>query len=153
MNRKTVLAVLGLMMGAGYTAAACAQAKPETLVKQRQAAMVLMGKYFYGELRPMAQGKRPYDAKIVARDTEYLDALSRMPWDGFDPRTKGVKSGALPAVFNEPAKFKEAQDRFLKEVSALVTAVKGGDESAIKNQILSVNKACGSCHDDFREKQ
>ena len=79
MNRKTVLAVLGLMMGAGYTAAACAQAKPETLVKQRQAAMVLMGKYFYGELRPMAQGTRPYDAKIVARDTEYLDALSRMP--------------------------------------------------------------------------
>ena len=153
MNGKTVLVTLGVMIGAGHAALAFAQAKPETLVKQRQAAMVLMGKYFYGDLRPMAQGKRPYDAKIVARDAQYLDALSKMPWDGFDPRTKGEKSRALPAAFNDTAKFKEAQERFQKEVASLVAAVKGGDEGAIKTQIGAVNKACGSCHDDFRENQ
>ena len=153
MNGKTVLVTLGVMIGAGQAALAFAQAKPETLVKQRQAAMVLMGKYFYGDLRPMAQGKRPYDAKIVARDAQYLDALSKMPWDGFDPRTKGEKSRALPAAFNETAKFKDAQERFQKEVASLVAAVKGGDEGAIKTQIGAVNKACGSCNDDFRENQ
>lgn len=152
MKGRSVLAVLTLTVGAAYAGAACAQTKPETLVKQRQAAMVLLGKYFYGELRPMAQGKLPYDAKIVARDIQYLDALSRMPWDGFDTRTKGEKSRALPAVFSEQAKFKQAQERFQKELAALVTAGKGGDESAVKNQILAVNKTCGGCHDDFREK-
>ena len=46
---------------------ASAQAKPETLVKQRQAVMTLHGKYFY-PIRAMAQGKVPYDGAIVARN-------------------------------------------------------------------------------------
>ena len=51
--------------------AALAQVKPEILVKQRQSAMTLIGKYF-GPLGGMAQGKVPFDAKIVQRNAEYL---------------------------------------------------------------------------------
>jgi cytochrome c556 len=29
----------------------------------------------------------------------------------------------------------------------------GGDEAAVKAQIGAVGKACGGCHDDFRQKQ
>ena len=68
MNKRLLTAVLTLTLGAGYSLTAFAQAKPETLVKQRQAAMTLQGKYFYQRLRPMAQGKIPYDANGVARD-------------------------------------------------------------------------------------
>lgn len=153
MKMRVVLAAFALVTGAGYTLSAFSQAKPETLVKQRQAAMVLQGKYFYGQLRPMAQGKIPYDAKAMARNAAFLDALSKMPWDGFDPRTKDVKSGALPAAFTDTAKFKEAQERLQNEVTKLVSATKSGDEAAVKAQIGAVNKACSSCHDDFRERQ
>ena len=111
MNKVFLSAGLAVMLGAGYTLTAFAQAKPETLVKWRQAAMTLQGKYFYPRLRPMAQGKIPYDANVAARDAAFLDALSRMPWDGFAPGTKDVKSGALPAVFTDTAKFKEDSDR------------------------------------------
>lgn len=141
------------MLGAGYTLTAFAQAKPETLVKWRQAAMTLQGKYFYPRLRPMAQGKIPYDANVAARDAAFLDALSRMPWDGFAPGTKDVKSGALPAVFTDTAKFKEDSDRLQSEAAKLLALTKSGDEAAVKAQILAVDKACGSCHDSFREKQ
>jgi cytochrome c556 len=130
-----------------------AQVKPETLVKQRQAAMALQGKYWYRQLRPTGQGKIPYDANTVARAVGYMDALSQMPWDGFAPSTKDVKSGALPAAFNDPAKFKEAQDRYRGEIQKLVGVTKSGDEAAVKAQILAVNKTCDSCHDDFRQRQ
>ncbi|MEA3195798.1 MAG: hypothetical protein QOD26_4131 [Betaproteobacteria bacterium] len=129
-----------------------AQAKPETLVKQRQAAMTLQGKYF-GPMVGMAQGKIPYDAKIVQRNAGFLDNLSRMPWDGFDASTKDVKSAALPAVWSESAKWSEAADRFQSEASKLYAISRSGDEAAVKAQIGAVGKTCGGCHESFRQKQ
>jgi cytochrome c556 len=152
MQSKLSWGLIALAVGATYSMPAASQAKPETLVKQRQAAMALQGKYFY-PLRPMAQGKAPYDAARVAQNVAFLDVLDKMPWDGFAPSTKGVKSGATPAVFSEPAKFKEAQDRAQGEITKLLSLVKSGDESAIKTQIMVVDKACNACHDDFRERQ
>ncbi len=152
MKRKLLAATVVASFGAAWVVDAVAQVKPEILVKQRQAAMTLQGKYF-GPLAGMAQGKLPYDANIVQRNAGYLDVLDKMPWDGFDPSTKNVKSAALPAIWNEPAKFKEAQERLQSEVSRLVSVSKGGDEGAVKAQIGAVGKACGSCHENFREKQ
>ncbi|MGE5523701.1 MAG: c-type cytochrome [Rhodospirillaceae bacterium] len=153
MQSKTFWGLVVLATGAMYSLPAASQVKPETLVKQRQAAMTLQGKYFYGELRPMAQGKMPYDAARVARDVAFLETLNKMPWDGFAASTKGVKSAATAAVFSEPAKFKEAQERSQNEIAKLASLVKSGDESAIKAQILAVDKTCASCHEDFRERQ
>jgi cytochrome c556 len=152
MKRKLVAATVVVSVGAAWLVTAVAQVKPEILVKQRQAAMTLQGKYF-GPLAGMAQGKLPYDANIVQRNAGYLEVLDKMPWDGFDPGTRSVKSAALPAIWNEPAKFKEAQERLQSEVSRLVSVSKGGDEGAVKAQIGAVGKACGNCHENFREKQ
>lgn len=142
------MAALALGVAAG---AVFAQAKPEVLVKQRQAVMTLQGKYF-GPLAAMAQGKAPYNADVVKRNAGFLDNLSRMPWDGFDPSTKDVKSNALPAIFNDTAKFKEAQSRLENETHKLYEVSERGDEAAVKAQIGAVGKACGGCHDNFRQK-
>jgi cytochrome c556 len=121
-------------------------------VKQRQSAMTLMGKYF-GPLAAMAQGKAPYNADVVKRNAGYLDNLSRMPWDGFDPSTKDVKSRAKPEVFTDSAGVKEAVSRLENETHKLYEVAQKGDESAVKAQIGAVGKACAGCHDKFREKQ
>ena len=42
----SVCVALTLGAGAGYATTVLAQAKPEVLIKQRQAAMTLIGKYF-----------------------------------------------------------------------------------------------------------
>ena len=150
--KKIITGIVMVAIGLTMTGIVQAQVKPEMLVKQRQAAMTLQGKYF-GPLGGMAQGKVPYDAKVVARNAGYLEALSHMPWDGFAPSTKDVKSTALPAVFTNTAKFKEAQDSFHAAVAKLVTASKGGDEETVKAAIKGVAKACGDCHENFREKR
>ena len=154
MNKRLLLAGLALALGAGVAQLALAQVKPEILVKQRQAAMTLQGKYF-GPLAGMAQGKVPYNADTVAMNSALLDALSRMPWDGFVPASKDatVKTAALPAIWSEPAKFKEAEETFTKAVAHLVAVSRGGDEAAQKAAIGGVGKACGGCHQNFREKQ
>jgi cytochrome c556 len=154
MNKRLLLAGLAFTLGAGFAQTTLAQVKPEILVKQRQAAMTLQGKYA-GPLGAMAQGKAPYNADTVAFNAAMLDALSRMPWDGFAESTKDttVKTGALPAIWSEPAKFKEAQDNFQKAVQALVAVSRGGDEAAQKTAIGAVGKTCGGCHQNFREKQ
>lgn len=146
--------VLAVALGAGYSLSAFAQVKPEVMVKQRQAAMTLIGKY-WGPLGAMGQGKAPYNADVVKRNAGYLNVLDKMPWDGFSAETKGTsaKTAALPAIWNEPDKFKQAQDRLQSEVAKLVEVSQRGDEGAVKAQIGATGKACGGCHENFREKQ
>jgi cytochrome c556 len=144
------VAGVALVLAAGYARAAFSQGKPETLIKQRQAVMTLQWKYF-GPLLAMARGRAAYDPAVVARNAGYVDTLSKMPWTDFDPSTKNAKSPALPAIFEEPAKFKQAQERYLGELAKLVSVSKSGDEATVKAQIEAVNKACGNCHDNFRE--
>jgi cytochrome c556 len=148
---KLVAATFAVSLAA-FAFDAAAQAKPEVLVKQRKAAMTLQGKYM-GPLGAMAQGKAPYDAKIVQRNAEFLAELSKMPWDGFDASTKGEKSAALPAVWDKAAEFKQAAERLENETAKLVQVAKSGDEGAVKAQIGATGKACGGCHENFREKQ
>src|SRR5256885_16466811 len=142
MKRKLLAATVVASVGAAWLVAAVAQVKPEILVKQRQAAMTLQGKYF-GPLAGMAQGKLPYDANIVQRNAGYLGVLDKMPWDGFDPSTRNVtvKTAALPAIWNEPAKFKEAQERLQSEVSRLGSVSKGGDGRAGEATVGAIRKA------------
>ena len=152
MNKIFISAGVALALGAGYSLTAFSQAKPEVMVKQRQAAMALQGKYF-GPMAAMAQDKAPFKADVVAYNASLLDALSRMPWDGFDAGTRNVKSATLPAAFTDTAKFKAAQDQFHGAVDKLVAASKGSDVAATKAAIGAVGKTCGGCHENFREKR
>lgn len=152
MKWKLVSAGLAVAVGAGFALAAHAQMKPEVMVKQRQAAMTLQAKYL-GPLGAMAQGKMPFNAELVARNAAYLNVLDKMAWDGFAESTKDVKSRALPVIWSEAGKFKEAQEHFQSAVSQLVEASKSGDEGKMKAAIGGVGKSCGACHEHFREKQ
>ena len=152
MKAKLCAVGLAVAMSAGYAITAFSQAKPDVLVKQRQSAMTLVGKYF-GPMAGMASGKVPFSAQVVTRNAGYLEVLSHMPWDGFDASTQGEKTRALPAVWSEAGKFKDAQTQFEGAAAKLVAASKGGDEGAIKAAIGDVGKTCGGCHDNFRQKQ
>ena len=151
MNKKLCTMVLSLVLSMVFALTAFSQVKPEVMVKQRQAAMTLQGKYF-GPLGGMAQGKVPYDANTVVRNAGYLTVLSQMPWDGFDPSTANVKSAALPAVYSDNPKFKKAGGDLQDAVAKLASVSKGKDEAATKAAIGAVGKTCGGCHDDFRQK-
>jgi cytochrome c556 len=151
MNKKLLAAGVALALGLGYAASASAQAKPDVLVKQRQAGMTLIAKYF-GPLGGMAAGRVPFNATVVARNAGYLEVLSQLPWDGFDASTSGEKSSALPAVYSDSAKFKQAGEDMKTAFTKLAAAAKGGNEGDIKAAIGATGKTCAACHDNFRQK-
>ena len=151
MKKKFFVPGLVVAFSSLLAVSAFAQTKPDVLVKQRQAAMTLQGKYF-GPLGGMAAGRVPYDAAVVSRNAGYLEVLSKLPWDGFDASTSGEKSNALPEVFSNTPKFKQAADNLQTEIGKLATVAKGGNEADIKAAIATAGKACGACHDDFRVK-
>lgn len=151
MKSKAILGTLAMVLGLGYGASAMAQAKPDVLVKQRQAAMTLIGKY-WGPIAGIPSGKAPYNAERVATNAAYLEVLSKMPWDGFTADTKGENSRALPAVFTDTAKFKDGADAMQRSIASLAKISKGGDEASVKAAIAEVGKTCGSCHENFRAK-
>jgi len=151
--KKSLLATgVALALGVGITATAFAQIKPEVLVKQRQAAMTLQGKYL-GPIGAMMKGAAPYNADVVALNATFLENLARMPWDGFQASTSSVKSAAKPEVYSDAAKFRAAADTLEAETAKLGAAARAKNEAGVRAAFGGVAKACGSCHDTFRVKQ
>ncbi|HZO00702.1 MAG TPA: cytochrome c [Burkholderiales bacterium] len=152
MKKTLVLAAAAVAMG-GLAGIAAAQVKPDVLVKQRQSAMTLIGKY-WGPIAGMASGKvSPYNADVVSRNATYLENLAQMPWDGFHENTKGEKSRTLPAAWEQKAKFDELAQRLQSETAKLGEIARKKDEAGVKQQYAAVGKVCGACHEGFREKQ
>lgn len=151
--KKTLLAAGVAIVVGGLAGTALAQVKPDVLVKQRQSAMTLIGKY-WGPIAGMASGKvSPYNADVVSRNATYLENLAQMPWDGFHESTKGEKSRALPAIWEQKAKFDELAQRLQTETIKLGQVARAKDEAGVKQQYAAVGKVCGACHESFREKQ
>lgn len=151
MKKNLVAVVVALTLG-GLGGTAFAQAKPDVLVKQRQSAMTLIGKY-WGPIAGMASGKvTPYNADVVSRNATYLENLAQMPWDGFHENTKGEKSRALPEVWSQKAKFDELATRLQNETAKLGEVARKNDEAGVKQQYAAVGKVCGACHEGFRAK-
>ena len=152
MKKTLVAAGIAVALG-GAVGLALAQAKPDVLVKQRQGAMALIGKY-WGPIAGMASGKvTPYNADVISRNATYLENLAQMPWDAFHESTKGEKSRALPAVWSDKAKFDDLAQRLQAETQKLGQVARAKDEAGVKQQFAAVGKVCGACHEGFREKQ
>jgi cytochrome c556 len=151
MKKTLIAAALAVAVG-GVAGIAAAQVKPDVLVKQRQSAMTLIGKY-WGPIAGMASGKvSPYNADIVSRNATYLENLAQMPWDGFHESTKDEKSRALPEVWSQKAKFDELAQRLQSETAKLGEMARKKDEAGVKQQYAAVGKVCGACHEGFRAK-
>lgn len=152
MRTRLLAAAVAMAALGGASLEALAQAKPDVLVKQRQAAMTLQAKYL-GPIGGMLKGSIPYNADIVARNATFLENLSRMPWDGFDASTQSIKSRARPEVFSDPAKFKAASETFEQAVTKLGAVARAKDEAGVRASFGGVAKACNDCHDSFQAKQ
>ena len=152
MKKSLVAAAVAVTLGslAGFAAA---QVKPEIMVKQRQSAMTLIGKY-WGPIAGMASGKvSPYNADVISRNATYLENLAQMPWDGFHESTKDEKNTkALPEIWSQKAKFDEMAQRLQTETAKLGEVARKKDEAGVKQQYAAVGKVCGGCHESFRAK-
>ena len=144
--------VLGACAAALVTPASAQFAKPEDAIKYRQSTMSVMATHF-GRLGAMANGKAPFDAKLAAENAALVETLSKLPWAAFgDGTDKGGNTKALPEVWKDSAKFKEASDKLVAEAAKLNIATKAGTLDSLKAAFGNAAGACKGCHDNFKAK-
>lgn len=124
--------------------------KPEDAIKYRKAVMTIQASHF-GRIGAMANGRVPFDAKVVADNAAIVETMSKLPWPAFGPGTDKGETRALPAIWTEQAKFKEAGDKMQAEVAKLSAAAKTGNLDAVKTAFGAVGQSCKACHDDFQK--
>ena len=94
-------------------------------------------------------------AVVAAKSATHIGELGGMIPDVFatDTRNKAtVKTKAQDGVWTNQADFKAKADDLVKAATALQEAAKGGDKDATLKAAGAVGKACGACHDNFRNK-
>lgn len=126
-------------------------AKPEDAIKYRKAALTVLGTHF-SRLGAMAQGKAPFDAKQVIENEVVVEMVAKLPWTAFVEGSDKGDTKAKPEIWKDPSKFKEAQEKFINEISKLNVAAKSGKLEDLKTATAAVGGACKNCHDNFREK-
>lgn len=150
MKRMTLLAVLVATLGA--TAAHAQFAKPEDAVKYRKNSLFVMSQHF-GRIGAMAQGKVPFNAAVAQENADTVAMLAKLPWAAFGEGTDMVpETKAKAAIWDQPAKFKEAADKLQKEAENLRVATKTGNLDAVKKAFSATAGTCKACHDQFKDK-
>ncbi len=152
MNRKAISLALAALGLASVSVAAIA-AKPADTIAARQANFKLIGKSFKTIIDQM---KAP--AADMALVQSSADALAKASTKvhGLFPKGSGPESGvkthALPAVWEKPADFKAAADKLVLGTKAMQKAAKSGDMAQVKAAFPGVGGACKGCHDQFKGK-
>lgn len=126
--------------------------KPEDAVKYRQAALTVLGNHM-GRINTQLKAPTP-DMQIIQTSAGVVEAMSKLPWDGFGHATEfvGIKTRALPELFKNEAKVKDLAEKMQEEATKLNSIAKTGDAKAVRTQFGVLAKSCDNCHDDFRAK-
>ena len=147
--RSLSVAALGAAAFAVALPAAAQFAKPEDAIKYRKSVMTIQAAHF-GRVAAMANGRVPFDAKVIADNAEIVATMSKLPFVAFIEGTdKGGDTKAKANIWTEKDKFGAAASKMQEEVTKLNAAAKGGNIDAIKAAVGATGQACKACHDQF----
>jgi cytochrome c556 len=141
--------------------AAMAQGAPQT-PEQKAAASVLTRQglfkvqgFVYGPAAGMLRGA-PFDAAVAEKAGARLAVTAGLIPDVFAADTHAVAgippTKAREGIWTNKSDFDAKANDLAKAAAALEMTAKGGDQDATKKAIIAVGKACGACHDQFRDK-
>jgi cytochrome c556 len=161
MKRFAKSSLIALCALAPVTAILAQEAGPQTPEQQaeqavltRQGLLKVMGMYM-GPLGAMLKNKMPFDAAAAGKSAQHIGELGGMIPDvfAFDTRNKtSAKTKAQDGIWTNQADFKAKADDLVKAAAALQEAAKGGEKGATLKAAGAVGKACGACHDNYRNK-
>ena len=157
--KKGLIATAAIAITAAVSVPSMAQMKQPTpeeranhAVDTRQSVFKLLA-FNMGPLGGMLRNLTPFDAATAKTNGENIEALGKMIPAVFtmDTREFKVKTEALDRIWGAKATFDGKANDLVMAAQALVKAADSGDEGATKAAMAGVGKACGSCHDDFRQ--
>lgn len=126
----------------------------EQAVLTRQGLLKVVG-FYMGPLGGMLKNKVPFDAAKAGDSATHIAQLGSMIPDVFvfDTRSAtAVKTKAREGIWTNSSDFKSKADGLVQAANALVEAAKSGDKGTTLKAAAAVGKACGACHDDYRNK-
>lgn len=126
----------------------------EKAVAARQSMMKLYS-FYIGTLGAMAKGELDYDAEAASKAATSLNALasldqSKMWPQGSGNDALGEATRALPAIWATYPAIAE-KGAALKEAAATMADAAGQGLDPLRGAIGPLGKACGGCHEDFRQ--
>jgi cytochrome c556 len=146
---RSVLAGAALMavLSAGLGASAVAQ---EDVITMRKNSMKGVGAAT-GQGTKFVKGEEPFDlAKALAILDAYAGAAAKMP--GYYPETAktGGQTSASPKIWETKADFDARFAAWGRDIEKAKTQVK--DLDSFKAEFSTLTRACGSCHQTYRQR-
>ena len=103
------------------------------------------------EMADMLRAKKPFDLAYVQKALRETASDAKMLKTMFPEDSKVGETRALPAVWEQKARFDGLFDDFIKVSDAAATTVT--DEVSFKTEMPKVFATCKACHDDFRARR
>ncbi|MDP9055741.1 MAG: cytochrome c [Pseudomonadota bacterium] len=128
-------------------------ATPTEIVAARQANFKQMGKGMKAIREQMISPTPAFDAikaGAAAIDQSAGKVAGYFP-QGSGPQA-GLKTGALPEIWEKNAEFKADAAKLVKAAAAMRTAAASGNIDQVKAQFMAVGGTCKECHQDFRAR-
>lgn len=128
------------------------QAQAQAAVKLRKAVFDVQS-YAFAPMGAMLKGA-PFDAATAELAAERIQMTSAMIPEvfKFDTRKFNIQTKARDGIWTSMADFQQKARDLHEAAVNLEAAAKSGDADMTKQAAIAVGKACGSCHDEFRNK-
>lgn len=126
----------------------------QNAVKLRKAVFDVQS-YAFSPLGAMLKQQKPFNAQEAVEAAKRIQMTANMIPDvfqQFDTRKFMVQTKARDAIWTNMADFKQKASDLETAAKNLETAAMSGEKSATLRAAGQVGKACGSCHDEFRNK-
>jgi cytochrome c556 len=157
--RRFIMLGLSSLCALGAISTALAEDAPLTPEQQAQRAVDLRQGLFkvqgfsFAPTGAMLKGA-PFDAAVVLKGAMRIETTSGLIPEVFQTDTHKfqLKTKARDSIWTSKADFDTKAEDLTKAAIALEAAAKGGDKGTTLKAAAAVGKACGSCHDDFRDK-
>jgi cytochrome c556 len=128
-----------------------AETLPENAISYRKAVMETMGGHI-AAIVLIFSGKVEHQARLAAHADALASSGNELP-DLFPAGSGTGKTAALPAIWQEQDKFKQAAEAGRSSTAQLRDTIKTGDKAAIGKAMKAVADSCKGCHDKYREKE
>lgn len=144
---------LPLLLLMCFTLASCGHGDVDTHQGQPVTKRKLVFKEMLRSFEPMGlmvRGRDPYDQAGFLKHALALQALSTQPWQYFSANSNYSPTRAKPDVWDKPAEFKQAQQKFVDAAAKLAVTAKTGNLDVIRHDFGAVEDSCKACHQQFR---
>jgi cytochrome c556 len=139
-----------LLVALSLTAVSVVASAQEDVINERQAIFKSFGRVSR-DPGLMLRDQAPFDlAKVKAALETFADGSSKLP-NLFPEASKTGKTDALPAIWEDKARFSAIFAKFSQDSQAALVSIK--DEGSFTAEFPKVLGNCGTCHQSFRAKR